>query len=77
MTRSKIETFKQFPDQRIEIELVKKPVLLFRVVDTTTGNEAYFPSNQCLFVQKPLELSAKTQERRNGKQLQCMGNICT
>jgi hypothetical protein len=39
MTKSEIEILKEFPDQGIKIELVKKPVTLVRVVDTTTNHE--------------------------------------
>jgi len=33
-----IETLKEFPNQGIKIELVKKPIPLVRVVDITTGH---------------------------------------
>jgi len=39
MAMSKIEVLKEFPDQEIKIELVKKPIPLVRVVDTATGHE--------------------------------------
>jgi len=45
MANSKIETLKEFPDQEIKIELVKKPIPLVRVVDTATGHEINIKSS--------------------------------
>jgi hypothetical protein len=45
MSKSKIETLKEFPDQGIKIELVKKPIPMVRVVDTATDHSINIKSS--------------------------------